>query len=422
MASAAGIDCDCNWTINRALHTVSWRWQPPVLSPVSARSLASGLAAASGLIARDDDRVVRTVCERYDASDALLTDSGKSALVLALLAVVPSGGTVAYPGYACIDLTAAAVRAGVRVRLYDLDPTTLSPDLESVRSVISRGVDAIVVSHLYGYPADVEAVRDIAALHGVLVIEDAAQAAGGTLRGARLGSLADISILSFGRGKGTTAGSGGAVLVRSGLLAEWARKTRGTLSVSRGGGGREVVNLAAQWMLSHPELYRLPASMPALKLGEMVYHRAGTPQSISAAAAAVLPTALRLDEAEVARRRAHALALLSCMNGSRLRPIRCVPGGESGYLRLACIDASGEARPQPRLGALRGYPLTVEQHEPLRSSLVAGEKAGLGSTSLRDNLFTLPTHSRVGPTDLSRLASWIAVSNSQTVSTQSSAD
>jgi len=351
--------------------------------------------------------------ERYDAADALLTDSGTSALVLALLAVVPPGGTVAYPGYACIDLTAAAVRAGIHVRLYDLDPTTLSPDLDSVGRVISRGVDAIVVAHLYGYPADVEAVRDIAALHGVVVIEDSAQGAGGTLHGARLGSLADISILSFGRGKGTTAGSGGAVLVRTGFLAEWARKTRVTLFASRGGGGRQIVNLAAQWMLSHPDLYRLPASIPALKLGEMVYHPAGTPRAISAAAAAILPTALELDDAEVARRRAHAARLLSCLNGaSRLPPVRSVRGGEPGYLRLACIDTTRERRPCPALGALRGYPLTMDQHEPLRSHLVAGEQPGSGSALLRDHLFTLPTHSRVGPVDLARISGWIGASNS----------
>ena len=401
---------------------MSWRWQPPVMSPVSPRSLASGLAAASGLLPCDDDTVVRILCERYDASDALLTDSGTSALVLALLAVVPPGGTVAYPGYACIDLTAAAVRAGIRVRLYDLDPTTLSPDLESVQRVISRGVDAIVVAHLYGYPADVEAVRDIAALHGVLVIEDAAQGAGGKLHGARLGSLADISILSFGRGKGTTAGSGGAVLVRTGLLAEWARKTRAALLASRGRGGRQIVNLAAQWMLSHPDVYRLPASIPALKLGEMIYHRAGTPRAISAAAAAILPTALKLDDAEVARRRVHALRLLPCLNGSsRLRPVGSVRGGEPGYLRLACIDTTGEARPRPSLGALRGYPLTLDQHEQLKPCLVAGEKPGLGSVLLRDNLFTLPTHSRVAAPDLARIVDWIGGSGSNQNLTATSA-
>jgi perosamine synthetase len=395
---------------------VSWRLQPPVLSPVSAPSLVSGLAAAVGFLAPSDASVITTLCERYDASDALLTDSGTSALVLALLAVTPSGGTVAYPAYACIDLTAAAVRSGMRVRLYDLDPETLSPDIDSVRAVISRGVDAIVLAHLYGYPADIDPVRDLAELHGIPVIEDSAQGAGGSLRGTRLGALADISILSFGRGKGTTAGAGGAVLVRTASLAEWARETRGKLGAASRG-GRQVVNLAAQWMLSHPLVYRLPASIPGLKLGEMVYHRAHDPRPISVAAASILPTALSMDDREVACRRAHAMSLLSSMNGSgRLQPVRSVAGGESGYLRLACIDPSGDVMPHVSLGALRGYPLTLEQHEPLRPNLLHGENAGRGSVLLRDRLFTVPTHSRVGRTDLVRLSHWLATPRSTPVS------
>jgi len=387
---------------------VSWRWQPPVLSPVSPRSLLSGVAAACGFTPPDDESLITTLRERYDASEVVLTDSGTSALVLALRAVAPSGGTVAYPGYACIDLTAAAVRAGVQIRLYDLDPRTLSPDLDSLRGVISRGVDAIVVAHLYGYPADVSAVRDLATVHGIPVIEDSAQGAGGTLRGTRLGALADISILSFGRGKGTTAGAGGAVFVRTPALAEWARNTRGTLGAATRG-GRQIAGLAAQWLLAHPSLYRLPASIPGLRLGEMVYHPARPPRAIAAAAAAILPAALELDDQEVACRRAHAMDLLSRMNGSaRLDPIRAVAGGESGYLRLALIDRAGDATPRPSLGALRGYPLTVEQHEPLTPNLVAGEKAGKGSVFLRDRLFTVPTHSRVGHEDLARILDWLS--------------
>ena len=198
------------------------------------------------------------------------------------------------------------------------------------------------------------------------------------------------------------------MLVRTAHLARWARETRGNLgSASRG--GRQVIALAAQWMLTHPLLYRLPASVPALRLGEMVYHRAHDPRPISVAATSILPAALRMDDREVACRRDHAMRLLSRMNGSgRLQPVRCVAGGESGYLRLACIDPYGDAMPEASLGMLRGYPLTVEQHEPLRPNLLPKEKAGKGSVFLRDRLFTMPTHSRVGRVDVARLCDLVA--------------
>ena len=347
------------------------------------------------------------LCERFGASDALLTDSGTSALILALRALVPPGGTIAYPGYSCIDLTTAAVGAGMRVRLYDVDPDTLSPDLESVKRAIQRGVNAIVVAHLYGYPADVTAVQEVARPYGIPVIEDAAQGAGGTLRGLRLGSLADISILSFGRGKGATTGSGGAILVRTPVLGAKLLEIRDKLGAARRG-GREIGALTAQWLFSHPLVYRFPASVPALKLGEMVYHPPRQPRAIPTAAAAMLCSVLYMDDSEVEIRRTRANSLLARINGSgRIAPIRPVAGGGSGFLRFALSDMTGRLAASAPLGVLRGYPLTLEQHEQLQPMLAAGEKAGKGSVLLRDRLFTLPTHSRVGSRDMASLQDWL---------------
>lgn len=386
---------------------MTWRWQPPVLSPVSSRALIRGMGAAMGFRSGQHQRVVAGLCQRYSAVDALLTDTGTSALILALRKVLPPGGTVAFPGYGCFDLTSAALGAGMRVRLYDVEPSTLSPDLDSVRAVIARGVDAIVVTHLYGYPADIVGVQEIARQHGIPVIEDAAQGAGGTLGGRLLGAFGDISILSFGRGKGMTSGSGGAVLVRTLELAGWTRSMNAELAAGSGG-GLQVMALAAQSLLAHPSMYRLPASIPALKLGEMVYHPPIEPRRMAVAAEAILHSALRMDEREVRFRRSRAGDLLSLISESHsVAPVRPVLGGDSGYLRLALLDTEGRKSPRATIGALRGYPLTLEQHVPLQPILRQGERAGTGSRMLRDTLFTLPTHSRVNRSDLTRLAQWL---------------
>jgi len=351
--------------------------------------------------------VVAALCQRYSAADALLTDSGTSALILALRRILPPGGTVAFPGYCCIDLTTAALGAGMRVRLYDIEPSTLSPDLDSVRKVVARGVDAIVVAHLYGYPADVLGVEEIAAEHGIPVIEDAAQGAGGTLRGGLLGTFGDVAILSFGRGKGMTTGSGGAVLVRTPEHVRWTKRMLAQLGVGSGG-GREVMTLAAQSLLGHPSMYRFPASIPALRLGEMVYHPPTEPRPMAAAAAAILGSALEMDEREVQYRRTRANEMLSLIAESHpVVPVRPIVGGESGFLRLAFLDTGSRRLPHFTLGVLRGYPMTLEQHPQLQPMLLPGERAGKGSEALRDRLFTLPTHSRVNRSDLTRLAKWL---------------
>ncbi|HXI97309.1 MAG TPA: DegT/DnrJ/EryC1/StrS family aminotransferase [Gemmatimonadaceae bacterium] len=384
-----------------------WRRYPPVLSPVTTRALVDGMGAAIGLRGDSHAAVEAILRYRYGATDALLTDSGTSALILALRKMLPRGGTVAYPAYACIDLTAAAVATGVRVRLYDLDPATMSPDLDSLRATIKRGADAIVVAHLYGYPADMAGVRKLAAEQGMPVIEDAAQGAGGTLNGERLGSLGDVAILSFGRGKGTTGGKGGAVLVRTPALTDWTRRTRTELKPGSRG-GVTVLSLAAQRVLSHPSLYRLPSSIPSLRLGEMVYLAPHPPLAMSGASAGVLRWTLGLEEREVADRRARAREVLSHMHDApNVTPVRPIAGSEPGFLRLACLDSDGTLRSRPDLGALRGYPMTLDEHTQLRALLLPGERAGKGSQFLRDRLFTVPTHSHVDQTFFAGLAEWL---------------
>ncbi len=379
---------------------------PPVYSPAEPRAIAKALLAALH-VARVDRRSAESrLRARYGVTDVVLTDSGTSALIMALTAIAGAGRTVALPGYACIDLTSAALGACVSVRLYDLNPHTLSPDLDSIEKVLRRGVDAIVVSHLFGYPADVGAVRSLAESYGVAVIEDAAQGSGGSLGGKPLGSLGDVSIVSFGRGKGMTAGAGGAILFRSRPSAQ-PQLTVSSFAGPASGIGN-VVKLGAQWVLARSLLYRIPASIPGLRLGEMVYHEPKEPRAMTRASMSLVASALALDAGEIQTRRRNAGRLLAaCARIKNVSTVRATPSGEPGYLRLPLIDADGSLEPNAAVGAIRGYPLVLDQHRQLQSQLLAGEIAGPGATQLRDRLFTLPTHSRVSDADLDRVIGWL---------------
>lgn len=381
---------------------MTWRREPPVLSPVSARAIAAGVVATLGIRRGDHDRAASALRAEFGLDDVLLTDSGTSALVLAMRRAA-KGGTVALPAYGCPDLAAAAVRAAVRVRLYDLDPATMSPDLDSVRATLARGVDAIVVAHFYGYPADLHGVRECAEEHGVAVIEDAAQGASGTLLGARLGSIGDAVVLSFGRGKGMTAGSGGALLTRGMTSANADYGVNAARTT-----GREVATLCAQWALARPSLYSVPASIPMLKLGESVYHSAPEPRAMTTTAAAMLPDAIAMERVESAMRRANAVTILERIGPRAIfTPLRPIPGAIPGYLRFVVIDASGRARPSVNLGALRSYPKTLDEHPRLAPMLAPRERAGRGATHLRDHAYTLPTHSRVSNAAVERVVRWL---------------
>lgn len=383
------------------------RHQLPATSPVTAGALVTGVGALVTGAESPRSGVARRIADRYGAEAVALTDSGTAALILALRMTAGAGGTVAYPGYACVDLVAAARYTNVRVRLYDLDPVTLSPDLVGIRRVLERGVDALVVAHLYGFPADVQAVRTIAAEFGVPVIEDAAQAAGATLDGRMAGSLGHLSVLSFGRGKGTTAGAGGALLAITPEWREAVQRESGELE-PRGRGAREVAVAAALWALGRPALYSLPSAIPGLHLGETIYHSAHEPRAMSAAAAAVLQHVWGSTEQHTAVRRRNATALEAALaSAPELRACRPVRGAAAGYLRLPVLDGNRRS-PAPRLGIVRGYPRPLSEQRELRDSLHRDNPEPLpGARELARSLFTLPTHHMVNSGDLDRMRAWL---------------
>ncbi|HXC25876.1 MAG TPA: DegT/DnrJ/EryC1/StrS family aminotransferase, partial [Gemmatimonadaceae bacterium] len=267
------------------------RRQLPVASPIPTsamlRAWGAMLSPASGVMGA----VTRLIAERFQAKTVALTDSGTSALVLALR-LAASGGTVALPAFACLDLIAAARYAGVRVQLYDVEPQTLSPDLSSLRRMLAEGrVDAVVVAQLYGFPVDIPGVREVLTPYGIPLIEDAAQQAGATLGGRRTGTFGDLTVLSFGRGKGTTAGNGGALLALSERFRDPVAAVAERLP-SPGRGAGDIVGATASWILGRPSVYAIPASIPALHLGETVYHEAHEPESLSLGGATLLRATL----------------------------------------------------------------------------------------------------------------------------------
>jgi len=380
------------------------RHQLPVSSTITARSLVRALGAG----AHEREALRAELRRAFGASDAVLVDSGTSALAMALRVLTPSGGIVALPAYACVDIGAAAIHARLRVRLYDVDPVTLSADLDSVARVLGEGVDTIVVSHLFGYPADVPAVTALAAEHGVAVIEDAAQGAWGSLRGTRLGGFGPLAVLSFGRGKGMTGGGGGALLsigerVPGAISAASARVAAPAHSL------RTLAVTAAQWALGRPALYALPSAIPSLHLGETIYHPAHDPRAITSASASLVRAALARagDDLAVRRRNAEVLEL-AVRNARDLTAIRPIAGAEPGYLRFAVrlADTRTENREQPAFGIVHGYPDTLADLAELRSSLIGNEMLS-GARELQRSIVTLPTHAMLGKKDLMNLCGWM---------------
>jgi len=313
---------------------------------------------------------------------------------------------IALPAFCCYDLVTALNAAGLGVVLYDIEPLTLGPDLASLDGALAVEPAAVVVAHLYGVPVDMPTVLTMAEKHGVAVIEDAAQSVGAMLHGRPAGSFGHLRVLSFGRGKGVTGGRGGALL----MDPAW-RGSAGEVPASGGRGLLEVAALAAQWLLTRPSLYRIPASIPALELGDTIYRQPHAPARQSAVSACVVGATWRRQQEETERRLRNAEWLVRALQGTgALVPVRPGPGAQPGWLRLPVL-ARALDRADPRLtsgrvlGVMPAYPRSLADLEALPRPV--GDRALPGARELAERLWTLPTHSRLSEADLERLARWI---------------
>ncbi|MDR5708526.1 MAG: DegT/DnrJ/EryC1/StrS family aminotransferase [Armatimonadota bacterium] len=195
----------------------------PTLDKADIRAVTGVLR--SGQIAQGEvtRRFERAVARFVGVQDGVATSSGTAALHLALLALgVGPGDEVILPSYTCVALLQAVRYVGAIPKLVDLEPDGYNLSVEEVRRRITRRTRALLVPHMFGTPADIEALCGL----GVPVVEDVAQALGATVRDRSVGSFGDVAVCSFYATKVITTGEGGMVLSSSELLLRRVRELR----------------------------------------------------------------------------------------------------------------------------------------------------------------------------------------------------
>ncbi|MDR7386975.1 MAG: DegT/DnrJ/EryC1/StrS family aminotransferase [Armatimonadota bacterium] len=172
--------------------------------------------------------------ERFEAAfaayvqvpHAVATSSGTAGLEVLLEALgVGPGDEVVVPAFTFAATANAVVHRGARPVFVDIDPVTFNLDPSSVEDALRRHprVRGIVAVHLYGLPAAVDVLAELADRHGVWLVEDAAQAHGAALRGRRVGGFGVAAVFSFYPTKNMTTGEGGMVVARDPQLARRVR-------------------------------------------------------------------------------------------------------------------------------------------------------------------------------------------------------
>ena len=317
---------------------------------------------------------------RFVGAQAVGVASGTDALVLGLRAAgIGPGDQVFTVSHTAVATVAAVELAGARPILVDIDPHTFTLDPERLDGAVRRhggagGRRAVIAVHLYGQPADMPAILEVARRHEMIVVEDCAQAHGAMLGGRRVGCFGDVAAFSFYPTKNLGAlGDGGAVVTPDAALAQRVRSLREY-------GWRD----------------RYVSDVPGMN------------SRLDEIQAAILCVKLRHLEAENAHRARLAALYTARLAGSRLalpqvRP-DCAPVWHQYVVRTSRRDALRAALQRDGVGTLIHYPVAVHQQPAYRDRL-ALDPAGLGhSESAAGAVVSLPMHAHLAEVDAERVA------------------
>ncbi len=323
------------------------------------------------------------------AGHAIGAGSGTDALHLALRACgIGPGSRVFTVSHTAVATVAAVELAGATPVLVDIDPATFTMDpnrLEDALRHMNAGLrGAVIPVHLYGHPADMPVIVEIARRHDLWVIEDCAQSHGATISGQQTGTFGDIAAFSFYPTKNLGAlGDGGAVVTSDGELAEQTRLLREY-------GWRE----------------RYVSAIPGLN------------SRLDALQAAILRVKLRYLDEENARRRALAHLYTALLVGADLRLPAARPAVTHVYhqyvIRSARRDTLQAHLRGLGIGTLIHYPVPVHAQPAYAGRLRIG--TGLPQTeAAAQEILSLPMFPELGVAQVQRVAEAIVAFRAESV-------
>lgn len=388
----------------------------PAGTPISASVLIG--AGFDQLMGRDAETALATaIRSRYDIKHCLAISSGRAALALIIQALArlkndPDRDEIIVPGYTCYSVAAAAILSGLKLRIVDIDPHTLSYDRGLLENADFTRVLAIVSANLYGFPNELDYLELIAHENGIFMIDDAAQAMHATFKGRYAGTFGDVGIYSFDKGKNITSLQGGAIVTRDdSIAAELADVIRALPHEPISATASSFIKLTLYSLLLRPWLYWIPAGIPALGLGKTVYTTDIPMHRLSNMAAGLAGRLFDAIETITADRVRIAARIVETISGiTALTPVQPIDGGDPAYLRLPCLAASGELRDRlvydlnrAGIGATISFPLPLCDLNDISGHATIERNACSGARTVASRIVTLPTLAYIRDEDIQRL-------------------
>jgi perosamine synthetase len=247
----------------------------PLAIPRGTTALGPARVAAAlrHLAAPHDPSTVRAFEQAFAAAlgarHAIAVSSGKAALALILRALdLPAGAGVVVAAFNVPEVPSLITGLGLRVRFVDIDPRNYAPTAEQVDREIDAETRVLLATHLFGNPADLDGLAEVARARGLVLIEDCAQALCATWRGRPVGTFGRAALYSFGLMKSLNAFRGGMVTTDDDELASTVRRLADEAPLlSRLEVGLGVAESLGIWLATRRPLFSALV-LPALRLLE----------------------------------------------------------------------------------------------------------------------------------------------------------
>jgi len=351
------------------------------------------------------------------AEHCFLFGSGRTALTTLLTSVVadsdPIQDEVIIPAYTCFSVPAAIIRAGLKIRLVDIDPENLDYDASQLSQLNLERVLAIVGCNLFGILTNMERLRKLIGNKPVTLIDDAAQSLGCRSDREVSGCRGQAGLYSLGRGKNLSTYAGGVLVTDDEHLAKRVRALVDKFPpVSRFSELSTAMRIALTGLLLKPALYWFPANLPFLKLGQTVFDTTFDMNKLSRVQASLGTVMIdKLEELNAGRQKVAALIARKTIATGLFK----VPGFDPErdtpcYLRLPLLARDRDHRDQTivamrKVGIMASimYPSTIGQIDGIKEYINNGSEHFPGAQHVVDNMLTLPTHGYVTDADVGRM-------------------
>jgi perosamine synthetase len=337
----------------------------------------------------------------------MFLSSGRTALYLLLRCIYELNGDtnrnqVIIPSYTCFSVPSSVVKAGLQIRVCDINPTTLSYNIDELSNFDFTNVLAIVTGNLYGIPNELPAIEIIASQHGVYLVDDAAQCLGGSINEKASGTFGDAGIYSLDKGKNITTIQGGIIVTNSDDIAFKMSQIINSLpKQSPSDLFAECIKLVIYALLLPPNRYWIVTKLPFIKLGLTPY-TTDYPVHKYSETMATMGSLLYDNLNQITEQRIHnALELhRRLINFDDLQFIRYPEHSYPVFLRFPILVKDKNKRDKivsqlndQGIGATASYPSVVTDIPDIHNIILEQDRNPRAGQDVADQIITLPTHS-----------------------------